>query len=75
MKTVQQDVEQFCQVHCSQTYNSTEMDKKTPTYGGYSTQIVVKEDYALKISDAENLAGNRAASLRRNHDLFAAQKI
>ena len=52
-----QDVEQFCQVHCSQTYNSTEMDKKTPTYGGYSSQIVVKEDYALKISETENLAG------------------
>lgn len=50
------DVEQFCQVHCSQTYNSTEMDKKTPTYGGYSSQIVVKEDYALKISDEKNLA-------------------
>lgn len=50
------DVEQFCQVHCSQTYNSTEMDKTTPTYGGYSTQIVVDEHYALKISDSENLA-------------------
>lgn len=51
------DVEQFCQVHCAQTYNSTEMDETTPTYGGYSTQIVVKENYALKISDTENLAG------------------
>ena len=50
------DVEQFCQVHCAQTYNSTEMDEKTPTYGGYSNRIVVKEDYALKISDTENLA-------------------
>ena len=50
------DVEQFCQVHCSQTYNSTEMDEKTSTYGGYSNRIVVKEDYALKISDSENLA-------------------
>jgi alcohol dehydrogenase (NADP+) len=50
------DVEQFCQVHCAQTYNSTEMDKQTPTFGGYSSQIVVKEDYALKISDRENLA-------------------
>lgn len=50
------DVEQFCQVHCAQTYNSTEMDGKTPTFGGYSNQIVVKEDYALKVSDAENLA-------------------
>ncbi len=50
------DVEQFCQVHCASTYNGTEMDEKTPTYGGYSNQIVVKEDYALKISDTENLA-------------------
>ncbi len=51
------DFEQFCQVHCSQTYNSTEMDKKTPTFGGYSSQIVVNENYALKISETENLAG------------------
>lgn len=32
------------------------MDKKTPTYGGYSSQIVVDEDYALKISATQNLA-------------------
>lgn len=51
-----QDAEQFCQVHCASTYNGTEMDKKTPTYGGYSNQIVLKEDYALKITDEENLA-------------------
>ncbi len=42
--------EQFCKVHLSATYNSTEMDKMTPTYGGYSNRIVVDEDYALKIS-------------------------
>ena len=52
-----QGVEQFCLVHCAQTYNSTEMDKKTPTFGGYSTQIVVNEDYALKIKETANLAG------------------
>lgn len=50
------DVEQFCQVHCAQTYNSTETDKQTPTYGGYSSQIVVKEDYALKVNETKNLA-------------------
>ena len=55
-ETCKADVEQFCQVHCAQTYNSTEMDEKTPTFGGYSNQIVVKENYALKISDTENLA-------------------
>lgn len=52
----QADAEQFCQVHCAQTYNSTEMDETTPTYGGYSSQIVVKEDYALKIAAGGNLA-------------------
>ncbi|MDQ3180809.1 MAG: NAD(P)-dependent alcohol dehydrogenase [Acidobacteriota bacterium] len=51
-----QGVEQFCQVHCAQTYNSTEMDKTTPTFGGYSSQIVVDEDYTLKIREQENLA-------------------
>ncbi len=55
--TCKQDFEQFCTVHCSQTYNSTEMDKTTPTYGGYSTAIVVDQDYALKIASDENLAG------------------
>jgi uncharacterized zinc-type alcohol dehydrogenase-like protein len=49
--------EQFCLKQAAQTYNSTEMDRKTPTFGGYSSQIVVDENYALKISDRENLAG------------------
>ena len=41
--------EQFCSVHCAFTYNSTEMDLKTPTYGGYASHITVKDKYALKI--------------------------
>jgi alcohol dehydrogenase (NADP+) len=48
--------EQFCRVHCALTYNSTEMDGKTPTYGGYSNQIVVDEAYALKVSADQPLA-------------------
>ncbi len=48
--------EQFCTTHVAMTYNGTEMDEKTPTYGGYSSQYVVDENYALKISDTENLA-------------------
>jgi uncharacterized zinc-type alcohol dehydrogenase-like protein len=43
------DLEQFCQKGCAFTYNGTEMDRKTPTYGGYSTGIVVKERYVLKV--------------------------
>jgi len=50
------DFEQFCQKHLVLTYNSTEMDEKTPTFGGYSNQIVVDENYALKVSAEQNLA-------------------
>ena len=42
--------EQFCEKGASFTYNGTEQDGKTPTQGGYSTQIVVDENYALKIT-------------------------
>ncbi|OGW67386.1 MAG: hydroxyacid dehydrogenase [Nitrospirae bacterium RIFCSPLOWO2_02_FULL_62_14] len=42
--------EQFCEVHTAFTYNGTEMDTKTPTFGGYSSQIVVDERYVLTIS-------------------------
>jgi len=43
-------LQQYCDVHCAYTYNSTEMDRKTPTYGGYSASIVVDEGYVLSIS-------------------------
>ena len=41
----------------SPTYNGYEQDGKTPTYGGYSTQIVVDEDYTLKVSPKLPLEG------------------
>ncbi|MGE4133440.1 MAG: NAD(P)-dependent alcohol dehydrogenase [Bdellovibrionales bacterium] len=41
--------EMLCLKGCSFTYNSTEMDRTTPTQGGYSSHIVVKDKYALKI--------------------------
>jgi len=50
------DLEPFCDGGGAFTYNSTEMDKKTPTYGGYSTQIVVAERFALKIPAGIDLA-------------------
>jgi uncharacterized zinc-type alcohol dehydrogenase-like protein len=43
-------LEQYCDNGISATYNGYEQDKKTPTYGGYSTQIVIDEKYTLKIS-------------------------
>jgi uncharacterized zinc-type alcohol dehydrogenase-like protein len=49
--------EQFCKVHCAVTYNGTEMNETTPTYGGYSDKIVVDEAYALKVThQADDLA-------------------
>jgi len=49
--------EQFCEKHLAFTYNSTEMDEKTPTYGGYSNQIVVDENYVLRIPSSLPPAG------------------
>ncbi|MGK6315993.1 NAD(P)-dependent alcohol dehydrogenase [Neorhizobium sp. DT-125] len=44
-----------------QTYNDVEADGKTPTLGGYSDSIVVKEGYVLSIPD--NLPLEAAAPL------------
>jgi uncharacterized zinc-type alcohol dehydrogenase-like protein len=54
-------LEQYCEVLMSGTYNGVEQDGKTPTQGGYSTQIVVDEKYVLKIP--ANLPLDRAAPL------------
>lgn len=42
-------LEQYCRGHMAVTYNGREADKQTPTYGGYSSAIVVDENYALMI--------------------------
>jgi len=49
--------EQFCVKGCAMTYNSTEMDKVTPTHGGYSNKYVIDENYALKVSPDGDLSG------------------
>lgn len=54
-------LEQYCEVHNVGTYNNYELDNKTITYGGYSTHIVVDENYTLKVS--ENLDLSRVAPL------------
>jgi len=50
-------LEQFCEKHVVFSYNCVEMDGKTPTYGGYSNQMVVDENYVLRISPKLDLAG------------------
>jgi uncharacterized zinc-type alcohol dehydrogenase-like protein len=51
----------YCKGHVAATYNGYEMDLTTPTYGGYSTHIVVDANYVLRIPD--NLPLDVAAPL------------
>lgn len=45
----------YCTGHVSATYNGTEADRTTPTYGGYSTHIVVDENYVLRLPESLGL--------------------
>lgn len=49
-------LEQYCTGHLSWTYNGTEQDKKTPTQGGYATNIVVDEKYTVSVPSNLNPA-------------------
>lgn len=49
-------LEQYCENGSVGTYNAYERDGKTPTYGGYSTLIVVDEDFTLKVPSNLDLA-------------------
>jgi uncharacterized zinc-type alcohol dehydrogenase-like protein len=50
-------MEQFCERGAAFTYNSTEMDRKTPTFGGYSTHVVVDERYVARVPAGLDPAG------------------
>jgi alcohol dehydrogenase (NADP+) len=52
-----EDHEQFCERGNAATYNGTEMDRKTPTYGGYAQQIVVTERFVLNVPSNLDPAG------------------
>ena len=41
--------EQYCEGHLAFTYNGKERDGVTPTYGGYSSKVVVDQRYVLRI--------------------------
>ena len=49
--------EQYCTKGMAATYNGTLMDRVTPTYGGYATELVVDEAFTLRIPDSLDLAG------------------
>ena len=50
-------LEQFCLNGSAPTYNGTEMDRQTPTYGGYSGRIVVPESFVLRIPSSIDPSG------------------
>ena len=50
-------IEQYCVRGSAMTYNGTEMDRETPTYGGYSNKYVIDEKYALKVNATGDLSG------------------
>ncbi|TYZ10023.1 NAD(P)-dependent alcohol dehydrogenase [Hymenobacter lutimineralis] len=53
----QEGLEQYCEVGMVGTYGGRERGTGAPTYGGYSTQIVVDEAYTLRVPDTLPLAG------------------
>jgi alcohol dehydrogenase (NADP+) len=47
----------YCETGARMTYGSLEADGVSPTYGGYSTQIVVDEEFVLRIPASLDPAG------------------
>ncbi|HLA80517.1 MAG TPA: NAD(P)-dependent alcohol dehydrogenase [Thermoleophilia bacterium] len=76
-------LEQFCENGAVATYNSVEKDGKTPTYGGYSNNIVVDESFTLRISPRMELsrvapllcAGITTYSPLRHWNVTEGQKV
>lgn len=76
-------LEQFCENGWVGTYNSIEKDGKTPTYGGYSNNIVVDESFTLRISPRMELsrvapllcAGITTYSPLRHWNVTEGQKV
>jgi alcohol dehydrogenase (NADP+) len=50
-------LEQYCERGFVGTYNSYEKDKQTKTYGGYANDIVVDQDFVLRVSSKLDPAG------------------
>jgi uncharacterized zinc-type alcohol dehydrogenase-like protein len=50
-------LQQYCENGMVGTYNALEKDGVTPTYGGYAKQIVVDENYVLRIPEGLPLDG------------------
>ena len=52
-----QGLEQYCENGFTNTYNGHDRETGAITYGGYAKQIVVREEFVLRISNKLDLAG------------------
>jgi len=50
-------LEQYCDEGSAYTYNGLDRHDHTPTYGGYSENIVVSDKFVLKVPDGMELKG------------------
>ena len=50
-------LEQYCEKGFNPTYNGQDKVLGGPTFGGYSSSIVVADDFVLRVSDKLDLAG------------------
>ena len=67
-------LEQYCEKGMVGTYGAKDRYGDI-TYGGYSDVIVTDEHFVYGISPKLDKAGGGAVSLRRNHDLLAAETL
>jgi len=53
----EQGLEQYCEEIPTYTYNGVDRHDQTPTFGGYSENIVVSDKFVLKVPDGLDLKG------------------
>ena len=69
------DLEQFCQNGMVMTYGSPDPVMGGVTHGGYSTQIVVTEDFVLNVSDKLDTKGSGTTAMCWDYHLFPTQAL
>lgn len=77
------DQEQYCQKGMTGTYNGKDRQDGSPTHGGYSASIVVREEFVLSVPDALDsaaaapllCAGITSFSPLRNWDVGPGSRV
>ena len=75
MSNCRAGLEQYCLAFPTFTYNGADKFLGGPTFGGYSTSIVVDEAFVLRVPAGTGSGRHRAAAVRRHHDLLAAAPL